>query len=301
MPKIIRALSFDADNCLFHRGYKPTVQDILQGRSENQVITANRRLFDKLKKENRAYGDVIVLDGSLRQHYEVDILNAVNGDTGSIFVALRAVASELKATLDTFLTADIYENEPYGTMFERAEERFHKHAQTEFKQRNVERLMKATRKVTCDTTKASTLYAQVHKLATQYPDDTIVFDFYDDKKFEILLPLMQYYQRYPQLLPRNVLLQLNFYEGENDVRISSIQGTGFIDKNFDQSMKQMQKRAALGNRSLQATSPTFLPARQPFNRLYTYLGSYFFHDILGLPKDEPDDVTCHRFGTVLPS
>jgi hypothetical protein len=280
MPRTIRALSFDADNCLFHRKYKPSVEEVLSGHCQ-QVITKNKPLLEKLKEENYAFDETVVLVGSLRQSHEVDLLNAVNGKTESIFHAIRRVATELKATLDKFLLADIDTNQAAGSTFNRAEQQFDARAPDEFDKRDIERLLRDTKKCSSDTCKASMLYAQIHKLATQYSEDNIVFDFYDDKD-GILQPLVRYFEHYPELLPKNVTLQLNHYDGGDVTLVSSIQGCGFIDKNYRKTTQDMMEVIRSGSLYLPFITPDSLPSRTPYSRLQDYLGSFFYDEVLGL-------------------
>jgi hypothetical protein len=287
MPRTIRALSFDADNCLFHRKYKPNVDEILSGQCQ-QVITKNKALLEKLNEENCAFDETVVLVGSLRQSHEVDILNAVHGKTESIFHAIRSIATELNAILDKFLLADIYTNQPAGSTFDCAEQQFDGCASQEFVARDIERLLKDTRNCSSDTTKASMLYAQIHKLAMQYPDDKIVFDFYDDKD-DILQPLMRYFEHYPVLLPKQVTLRLNHYDGKEVTLVSSIQGTGYIDENYRNTTQEIASYSRLGAMHLPFITPNSLSSRTPYDRLQHYLGSFFHHEVLELADGYHDD------------
>lgn len=239
----IRVLSLDFDGCLFHRGY---MQD-------PNVITANRDFLQRLKAENSKFDQVITMVGSNRQSWFVDILNAQH--RGSCFPAIQRITNYLQCELDRFLMADIYGDLPGGLSFERALEAMQP---TEPKSKGVFETLKSyvvsdTREEServkhhdwvFDETKMTILYAQMHKIANEHPDQEIVFEFYDDRGLGMRTPhdILEYLNGFfcanSALIPSNVTLRLHHYAGENKTFVNSIQGQGVVDTHYRQTVKE---------------------------------------------------------------
>lgn len=221
-----RVLSFDVDGSLFHLGY------ILA--NDKKVIEHNQAFFEKIKGENKnddnspCYDKVVCLVGSNRQSKALDDSNRSVFwmgrllDKGSCFPALREVCEHLGAIFDPILLADIFADLPNGEALRRATMSDYQgeHPQTYF-----------------DASKVALLYAQIHKMAMDDPTAEIFFDFYDDKP-EILDGLILFFKRYPELIPQNLILRLHQYNGNYEFK-ESIKGTGFIDCNYRQTVKDM--------------------------------------------------------------
>lgn len=62
-----------------------------------------------------------------------------------------------------------------------------------------------------DHSKISLLYAQIHAIARDHPDTEIQYDFYDDRP-EICHALYTAFYNHPELLPKNVKLNINTYD-----------------------------------------------------------------------------------------
>ena len=221
----IRVLSLDFDGCLFHKAY------VVDTTSSKKVVHHNQTFLEDIKVGNKSYAKVITFVGSNRQSKQIDDCNTYSSGyghyKGSCFPAIQEVSVHLQATLDTFLLADIYGDLGDGTSYARAIDGNHtgEHADWLF-----------------DETKATILYAQIHKTALAYSNEQIVFDFFDDRT-DILDSLRIFFETYPNLMPANVNLRLNGYDGtENSPCVSvEIQGTGFIDSNYRQTVKDMAR------------------------------------------------------------
>jgi hypothetical protein len=229
----IRVLSFDFDGCLFNLRYID---------SENKdVITYNQPFLDSLKKENNKYTQSFAFIGSNRQSKEVDDMNARPANKGSCFPAIQKVARYLGIKLDTFLLADIYGDLADGVSFAKAIEKplDNLHASWTF-----------------DETKATILYAQMHKMACAFPNEPIEFEFYDDRD-DILNELQNFYSKHHHLIPENITLKLIQYAGNAPQNRATIKGTGFIDGNYRQTVKDMAEQAeikeGLGSMMIHAT------------------------------------------------
>ena len=219
----VHVLSFDFDGCLCNNEYRSNGGDI---------IGANQKLLKEIKKTNHAYSKVITFVGSNRQSYAVDQVNMNLNDTASCFIEIPTVAREIESEFDPFLLADIYgvlskdgrngDRLPHGTSFNRAVKKNNDpHASWRF-----------------DEGKLTILYAQIHKMAKKFPDEQIIFDFYDDKN-EILKGLNVFFDQYPQMLPDNVTLNLLHYDGVNHSKVATIQGKGICDSEYESTVIAM--------------------------------------------------------------
>ncbi len=217
MPAVV--FSFDFDGCLFHKYYINS--------QEKDVIKCNQLFLDTLKKAHDSYTHKTTFIGSNRQSHSVDQFNDLKNKTGSCFTAIEAVASYLGVALDPFLLADVHANLEDGTSFRRARDESYRdqHAHWCF-----------------DTTKASLLYAQMHRVASRYHDDSIDFHFYDDR-FDILDKLKTFFSQHCVLIPQNVTLRLYQYKGKPCSKRAKIRGKGFIDENYKETTREMWKIA----------------------------------------------------------
>lgn len=215
----IHVLSLDFDGCLFNAKYL----------INKNVIESNAKLFKLLKKENDSYEETIIFVGSNRQSHELDIYNSFKNDTDSCFEVIVEIARELSAKLDKFLLADVYNDLTAGTAFQLATSENSldiEHPNCRF-----------------DETKLSLLYAQIHKIASDYSHEKIVFNFFDDRQ-DILKALFNFFQKFPEMIPKNVNLYLNQYKGA-EVQLypnafeGEIRGKGIIDENYSETVKKM--------------------------------------------------------------
>lgn len=235
----LRVISLDFDGCLFHSGY---IQQYAE-KGTLDVIATNQPFLDSLKAQNSNYTQTIVMVGSNRQSKEIDVLNSYN--KGSCFPQIKKISDYLSASLDKFLLADVYGQLPSGTSFNKAQddiEGVEQHASWVF-----------------DESKATLLYAQMHKLAHEHLDEHITFDFYDDRE-DILDGLHSFFN--PALIPQNITLRLHQYAGDKaplSAEKYSILGEGICDKNYRQTVKDMMEMRVLPN----CEHPYVLPNRAP--------------------------------------
>ena len=245
-PPEIRAISFDADGCLFHEDYIYSL--------EKDVIAANIALLTQITNENDNFNKTITFVGSNRQSWAVDLTN--HGPKGSCFPAIKKISEHLGAEFDTFLLADIYGGLTAGTSYDRAMEGIDKIAKGEHKDLDFNNVgsvyfhimmnQKGHAEWAFDETKATILYAQMHKIAQLYKTKNIVFEFYDDRgkghrrgDKDILEHLHAFFSTYPELIPINVTLRLKHYAGGDVSPFETIEGQGSIDLNFCQTVKDM--------------------------------------------------------------
>lgn len=220
-----RGLSFDIDGCLFNDQYCDDESE------DKSVIDHNRPFFDVLLEENKAFEKVTIFIGSNRQSQEIDEYCTDLPMKGSCFPEMAKISDHLNAFFDDFLLADVHGKLPAGTSFMRA-------IDTSYEGKHCSWVM--------DRTKLTMLYAQIHKMASDFPEDEIVFDFYDDRGLQcrsddddLLEILAAFFEKFPQCLPTNTTLCLNHYAGEEATLITSIQGTGDIDRHYRQTVFDM--------------------------------------------------------------
>lgn len=253
MGKPIRAISFDFDGCLFNDIYKANYawQRMLEGTATKRPIMPdalfdqNVRLFKKLSDSGDKFSQTIILNGSDRQSYKAEMEGMKENNTESSFLAMSRIGKKLNAEVDPFLTADIYGNQRSGFSYRAAlyEKYTGKHADTK-----------------PDPSKIATLYAQMHKLANEHPNESVVFEFYSAPNDYVNLT-HRYFRDNPQLIPDNVILNMHYYPREGSLKIStnknrismqplsdsatthsfdSIQGEGGIDIKFGSTVRQIE-------------------------------------------------------------
>ena len=238
----MRVLSFDFDGCIFNGDYVNSCKR-KAAKEINDIIKYNESFLKEIRAENDrlAYTNVISFIGSNRQSKAIDDLNSIKFTiglgiikVGSCFPAIQAITNYLSVKFDSFLLADIYghyENgNPLedGTSYNRAIDPAFKgmHADWEF-----------------DETKATIIYAQMHKIALANPKEEIVFDFYDDRN-DILYSLHNFFNNNKELMPRNVTLHLNQYVNSTlSHPFADIVGSGIIDANYRATVIEMAQKA----------------------------------------------------------
>lgn len=215
----VRILSFDYDGCLFHETLSNK-----NGYQKERLIESNKLLLETIKEENANFDYVITFIGSSRQSKSIDDQNRDRNE--SCFRAAKEINRFLEAEFDPFLLADLYGNLPDGTSYKRIKDKNYEGSHSEFK---------------FDEYKVTLIYAQMHKIANKHPETSIVFDFYDDrgKKKDILDHLRLFYTTHHELIPTNITLGLHHYAGKAIKKIAIIEGSGFIDKNFRRTVKDM--------------------------------------------------------------
>lgn len=221
----VHIFSFDFDGCLFHKGYLNS--------ANKDVIEHNQEFLQKIKVENVHSKRSKLFIGSNRQSKKIDDDNS--SETGSCFFAAKQISEFLDVTLDTFLLADIYGNLSNGTSFVRAT--------------NAADQTLSHSDYLFDETKLTIIYAQMHKIAMENPEDLIIFNFYDDRNyqegayFNILDSLTIFFTNYPDLIPHNLRLRLNHYAGKETTLFSEFVGVGIIDMNYRQTVLDMARIA----------------------------------------------------------
>lgn len=250
--------SLDGDDCLFHRhGYLAEESNVLE---QNHLLFTHMR--DQLKDKDK--GKLYV--GSNRQSLPIDILNSTPSGFGArkrprresflkIFPMIAEVlknASNKPVDYSRQLLPDIISSLPAGTTYYSALKEYEEnpditHGTPEYKYNHPVCPM--------DMSKILLLYSQIHDAALAYPDCDITFNFYDDDE-EILRNLHTVYALYPNLIPRNISLNLFLYNGKEKptpvtiypaygiggfekIPSTPLSGTGNVNHNYQRDIKSL--------------------------------------------------------------
>lgn len=228
MRKILY-ISPDFDECLFNRRYQ-------YSDDENRLINKNLMFFNRVMGEIKTgeFKEVVLMSGSSRQSLYNDYDNSQRylnlPSTESSFTALDNIRNHLKKCVkedltvkdvtvkrDPILLADLYGDRPSGDTFEKATndiEAAYKlapalskpHESTKIKGYDYPGYL-------YDVSKITLLYMQMHKAASDNPNEEIIFNFYDDRQ-DILVGLSDFFSIHNYLMPPNLTLNLYSYKGD---------------------------------------------------------------------------------------
>ncbi|HAT1825045.1 hypothetical protein SC438_13385 [Legionella pneumophila] len=209
---------YDIDGCMYHAHTR-------EKPIEKWLIESNQNLFDlqRILARQEGYDLLIVASGTNRQDKFIDELNGQRSDSAipafPIIQSYLASQVDCKVVMDPFLLADLYGNKEAGQSYTAILNEKYLHSQENHTQSAF------------DESKRSLLYAHAHRVAALHPDSEIVIDFYDDRN-DILSGLYDFYNDNPFLLPANVTLRLNQYEGKEVTAYPGIKGDGPIDYRY---------------------------------------------------------------------
>ncbi|KTD31915.1 hypothetical protein [Legionella maceachernii] len=192
---LIRGISFDFDGSL--------------SRIKGDIILQNLDFLNFIRAQNHKYAETYAFIGSNRQSIYDDSMNALSNKNGSCYPQIRKVSDYIGAKFDPFTLTDLYNNLKSGESFKLAlsflkndmlndNEESYAYDPSLIKQRQTPDWLH-------DESKLSLLLAQIHKLASEHPEDEIEFYFYDDQK-KILDRLNAFFSipENRRLLPKNL-------------------------------------------------------------------------------------------------
>ncbi|WP_454782632.1 hypothetical protein [Legionella sp. WA2022007384] len=236
----IRYLSFDFDGCLFNKKYAALPDKDLTKHLGNAVLDTNRTFLDWIKKGNAKSSAVYAFIGSTRQDYSIDLMNSgyIYNFRGSCCPAIETICNALGMNLDPLMLADIEGDLESGTSFNRIMDEIKNNTWMDSRKNIHKHISLDVDKV--DEYKRTILFAQMQKAAADHPDETIVFDFFDDR-LDILFTLKDYFTKHPHLIPKNVRLRLNAYAGEDVSLKAEISGVGAPIANYRFCIKKMHE------------------------------------------------------------
>lgn len=244
--KNLLVISNDFDGCWFHN------RGSLSQASENPLIQHNGVIIEELSKIITASkaSEVVFMVGSNRQSQPIDQYNAMHNNTTSCYSALEKICRHFASKhenlnktfqIDKYLLADTYGETTAGENFDAS---LNNRQNYEFSNWFF------------DESKLTILYAQMHYLASTQPDAKIAYHFIDDRYYpadenglldedDILFDLHAFFSANPDLIPKNVTLNLHFYNGEDYVDIAKIKGKGEVDADYPTSIQRLIECAGL--------------------------------------------------------
>lgn len=219
----IRVLSFDFDGCLFNEAYTKAPYTNFDKHLTDAVLIHNKRFLDQLRSENKQFSQVIAMIGSNRQSYEHDTGNmgTIPGFKGSCCSAMQTVCNYLDVDFNPLLLADLYNSLESGTSYQLIMEEIKAGKWIEMEE------TQEHQNCPMDEFKVALIFAQMQEAASKNPDEQIIFDFYDDRQ-DILAKLQAFYSTHPHMIPKNVLLRLNHYEGAEPTLEDKLVGDGIL-------------------------------------------------------------------------
>ncbi|CZP52726.1 hypothetical protein SCO11_09860 [Legionella pneumophila serogroup 1] len=209
---------YDIDGCMYHAHTR-------EKPIEKWLIESNQNLFDlqRMLVREESYDLLIVASGSNRQDKFIDEFNSQRSDSSvpafPIIQSYLASQVDCNVVMDPFFLADLYGEKEAGHSYKAILKEKYLHSQENHAQSAF------------DESKRSLLYAHAHRVAALHPDSEIVIDFYDDRN-DILSGLYDFYNDNPFLLPANVTLRLNQYEGKEVTTYPGIKGDGATDHRY---------------------------------------------------------------------
>ena len=228
----VYAFSVDYDGCLADRG----VVD-----PKMSLLIKKISLSLKQEPDSRA----VLMVGSYRQSIESDVYCLKINRNGSCFPVYEDIVTEFKRiypqlahrfTLDKFLLADIEEKQENGAHFELAVQR----SRVDLREYQALKVL-FSEPIWHDQKKCGLQYVQMHHLATQFHNDTIVYCFHDNCDELILTPSHQFFSKFNFCIPENVtLLQFCYVLGRYQKQFMSIRGVGHIDFDYRENIQQFE-------------------------------------------------------------
>ena len=234
--------------------------------ARENLIKVIVNLITNLITNNPDVSTLTVMISSLRQSLSLDILNGQlnahkhNGQEYScsllqdefmplLINGLKDIIDEDNIDFDPFLMSDVF-----GTHFDKMREYARNNEVDPFVKNMQDQTIciwpnknSSSEKITAhkqfiDTSKISTLYAQLHYTAEQYDtNDTLTFVFIDDR-IEILNRVKRAFTTFPQLIPRNFTLKLIAFnsDGECNADFATISGSGDINNEWQSDLLDLR-------------------------------------------------------------
>ncbi|MDF1646076.1 MAG: hypothetical protein P1U61_03710 [Legionellaceae bacterium] len=219
--------AFDFDNCIgTYVGDKSTPQALIE--ADEALFWKDVRNIIHAETAGLPTDRRCVSSFSARQSKNTDDFNTAYNDSTSSFPIFDHIGQYLDACKDMFLLADVQDNLPGGTSYERAitPEYEGEHSDWFF-----------------DESKITITYAKVHRSSVCNPNGTARVTAYDDR-FDILNAVHAFFSQHAYLLPSNSVLVLCQYEKGSGVFnwYEPIQGNDAslgIDYAYKQTLKKI--------------------------------------------------------------
>lgn len=211
--------SIDFDGCISNESSaralgKDWVKSKNNAEANEAYLKANSQFIESLKRDE----PTVLVVGSNRQIPHIDFNNGT-GTTyppGSVFPRLEAIAQTMGegTQFDPFLLPDLELEKGAGQTYKEFREKGYLNDNGSYKDgiKRDDFTSDGFKELEDDESKASLLFAQMQHAATQHPNDAIEFNFYDDRK-DIVEALNAFFKAHPELIPKNVTLNLVGYAG----------------------------------------------------------------------------------------
>lgn len=264
----IQVFSLDFDGCLSNTRF---CHD-----EKIDILANNEKLFRTLSDYVEQFPNSVLMIGSSRQSILLDYLSQSNNRLFiRCFPFYLQVANILKIKFDPLLLSDLYSELIPGMTF-------HKSMQLDypFEQRadyagNVFLIQKFYREISnynmdclLDESKFCLLYAQIHKIAQDYPGKKIIFRFFDDQS-KLLNDLRKLFSANLNLIPKHVHLEFHCYNGHEPRLHFDLTGTGIIDLNYQKTINSIMQVICENPQKvsnvIKEYNFTHLPPRQEFS------------------------------------
>ncbi|KTD45534.1 Dot/Icm T4SS effector [Legionella rubrilucens] len=210
--------SLDFDGCFSNEASSHALGKQWTASKSNQetnqaYLAANAAILTTFAKGD----ETILLVGSNRQNPHIDFKNGTGTEypPGSVFPRMEAFADQVGGTFNPFLLTDLETAKPdIGSTYRRFKEKDYLQENGSYKDKVDPRQLESDgfSLQKDDESKVSLLYAQMQLAAMNHPHDVIEFNFYDDRK-DIAEPLFTFFQKNPELIPKNVTLNVIGYSG----------------------------------------------------------------------------------------
>ncbi|MBN9229646.1 MAG: hypothetical protein BGO90_08140 [Legionella sp. 40-6] len=248
----IKLILLDLDGCIFHAGRSLNES---QRSNPNWIIGTNLPLLSHiiadLKHTN--YDKVILGYGTNRQDHNIDQgqLYPISSLAPVLPLFHRYISKKIANThIEPFLMADIFgvykidkRNRTENDQFKTAGDSYKAILQHHYGNK-----VTPQESTISDSTKLSLIYAQLHRAASLHPQDTISVDFYEDNH-DILTEMGNFFGRYPEMLPKNVEINIIPYNGTFFGKKQTIKGTGTIDHAYPWTLRYLATGKTVENLS----------------------------------------------------
>lgn len=253
-PRKINVISVEFNDCLYSQGYKfynkKKSLDI-----ENPFFLTNNRFISRLAENitDGNFAQAHLLIGSSRQDPYTDRDQSYLDETPSCVYSFGTLTEALTKSVynnqskcrvipDEFLLGDVYFQQQDYSTFDAIQKSYDREGKftPAFTQQ-----VDTRNKALFDSSYVSLLYAQIHKLASQHPNDDIEFDYYHADG-QTLNDLHNFFTQHSSLIPDNVRLKLHQYKGEFEDKFKPGSQTELVERK-DELLIQSTFEDILGN------------------------------------------------------
>jgi hypothetical protein len=173
------------------------------------LADANQRFLADVQQQSRDLGaKLIFLVGSSRNDHETEKQNVDRGRP-PLFPIFEQLSTDIeKATCNTLLLPDVIHGKAQGTTWGAPEDATL--AQRFTIPGHVDKGFGTSIEIEADELKQALVYAQMHAIASQYPNADVTFKFVDDRA-DIIDAIEAFCRNNPHLIPKGMIVELAQY------------------------------------------------------------------------------------------